>query len=405
MFQRRSGNSSRMFAGATILALLVPLGAARAGDEKVLYSFQASPDGAEPYAGLIASKKGDLYGTTYAGGDGCKTHTCGTVFKISPDGAESVIYSFAKGTGEYPNAALFADSAGALYGTTEKGGNGCKGTCGTVYKVTPSGQEKVIYAFKGRDAGDGAFPMGPLIGDSAGNLYGTTWRGGGGDCQGGCGTVFRVAPGGAEAVVYAFLGGSDGSYPLDGLLADSAGNFYGTTSAGGARQLGTVFKITPGGSETVLYSFCTLAGCTDGATPWAGLIADASGNLYGTTTAGGPGYGSVFKLAPDGTETVLYNFKGKGDGGFPAAGVVLDEKGNLYETTSAGSTNGGAVFKISSDGKEETLHEFAGGTDGAGPYGTLIFDKKGNLYGTTLNGGDPNCGSNTGCGTVFEIHK
>jgi uncharacterized repeat protein (TIGR03803 family) len=167
-----------------------------------------------------------------------------------------------------------------------------------------------------------------------------------------------------------------------------------------------VFKFAPDGTETVLYSFCAIAGCTDGATPYAPLVADGAGNLYGTTTAGGAGYGTVFKLAPDGTETVIYAFQAESDGSYPEAGVVLDGDGNLYGTTALGLANDGAVFKISPSGQETTLHEFTGGTDGEHPFGGVILDKAGRLYGTTGYGGDPKCVSNgVGCGTIFEIHK
>jgi uncharacterized repeat protein (TIGR03803 family) len=227
------------------------------------------------------------------------------------------------------------------------------------------------------------------------------------------------------SVTHAFAGGSDGENPFGGLLEDSAGNFYGTTTSGGGAGCGgsgcgTVFRIASDGPESILYAF---RGGTDGAAPWSSLVEDANGNLYGTTTSGGQtrpckhdkqsgGCGTVFKLAPDGTETVLYAFTGGSDGGAPAFGsLLLDESGNLYGTTQSGGTakcgapksGCGVVFELKPDGSEFVLHAFKGGKDGYSPEGSVITDGAGNLYGTTALGGTVKNACNDGCGTVYEI--
>src|ERR1700730_2392125 len=234
---------------------------------------------------------------------------------------ETVLHSFAGSDGSIPAAALIADSSGNLYGTTFYGGAGCGG----VVKLSPGakvspGTETVLHSFT---SSDGENPEAGLIADRAGNLYGTTVNGGpsGSGCGGssGNGVVFKLSPIGTETMLHSFTGGTDGANPVDigSLIADRAGNLYGTTQNGGASNLGTVVKLYPGGIETVLHSF---AGGTDGANPFAGLIADSSGNLYGTTTGGGAsGGGVVFKLSPGGIETVLYSFTGGRDGAAPFA--------------------------------------------------------------------------------------
>jgi uncharacterized repeat protein (TIGR03803 family) len=374
------------------------------GTESVLYSFLGgTTDGLGPEAGLIMDNAGNLYGTTSAGGPNISTggpDGDGTVFKINAAGTERILYFFAGGTtdGLRPEAGLVMDSAGNLYGTTEAGGG--------VFKVSPTGTETVLHFFKGGTT-DGAAPFAGLIMDSAGNLYGTTFAGGPSDD----GTVFKVSPTGTETVLYFFKGGTtDGLGPRAGLVMDSAGNLYGTTEFGGAYCVsqggcGTVFKLSATGTETVLYSF--KGGTTDGANPLYGnLLMDSAGNLYGTTSAGGPSNdGTVFKISATGTETVLYSFKGgTADGAITAEGVIADGAGNLYGITSYGGTNNrGTVFKISAAGTESILYSFAGGaSDGSGPVG-LMMDSAGNLYGTTSFGG-AYCVSQGGCGTVFKIN-
>lgn len=269
------------------------------GIEALLYSFQGGSDGAEPVAGLIAGNAGNLFGTA------SERPCCGTVFELAPDGSETVLHAFLGGSdGAIPFAGLIADTAGNLYGTTfTGGGTGCGSGCGTVFKLAPDGTETILHSFAGGN--DGTNPWSAVIIDKAGNLYGTTSLGGTGCSGGGCGVVFRVAPDGTEDVLYSFAGGKDGAGPEAGLISDNAGNLYGTTTTGGAAcsinsfGCGTVFKLTPDGHETVLHAF---EGGTDGAYPESELVADGAGNLYGTTAAGGvsgctgDGCGTVFSL-------------------------------------------------------------------------------------------------------------
>jgi uncharacterized repeat protein (TIGR03803 family) len=237
-------------------------------------------------------------------------------------------------------------------------------------------KETVLYSFKG--GSDGSNPAAGLIVDSSGNLYGTTFNGGGGSGCGsdfGCGTAFKLAPDGTETVLHAFTGGSDGGLPEAGLIADGSSNLYGTAYQGGASNLGVVFKLAPDGTETVLYSF---KGGGDGGVPAGTLIADSSGNLYGTTSEGGGsgcfgnGCGTVFKLAPDGTETVLHAFTGGSDGAHPNVALIADGAGNLYGTTGGGGITlcyegCGTVFKLAPDGTETVLHAFTGAATGIFP--------------------------------------
>ncbi len=316
-----------------------------------------------------------------------------------------VLYAFNGTQGGNPLGSLTADNAGTLYGTTAGGGTAGEGT---VFKLSADGQQTVLYNFTG--GADGGEPDSSVIQDAAGNLFGTTQFGGNDACpDGGCGTVFKITPDGKETVLYAFKGGSDGAVPSAGLIADNAGNFYGTTYNGGAfSNGGTVFMVQPNGVETILYSF---GKGNDGAGPVAGLLLDASGNLYGTTLHGGASSGgTVFRLAPDGTEKVIYSFTGGPDGGGPMAAPILDKQGNLYGTASGGGNtacgaNGcGVVYKLTPKGTESVLYAFSGGSDGANPYGALSIDKTGNLYGTTRDGGlNQRICHTQGCGTLFKL--
>jgi uncharacterized repeat protein (TIGR03803 family) len=247
---------------------------------------------------------------------------------------------------------------------------------------------------------DGANPLfSPVIFDKSGNLYGTTqW---GGDFN--FGTVFELSPVGASwtaTILYSFTGGADGGHPAGGLVMDRAGNLYGTGQTGGANGQGTVFMVSPSGAETLLYSFGSQSG--DGSNPYAGLVFDNNGNLYGATYSGGAkGGGTVFKLSPSGAETVLYSFGSQsGDGSNPFGGfLIFDNNGNLYGTTVGGGTHGdGTVFKLSPSGAETVLHSFGSQSgDGSQPWSGLVFDEKGNLYGTTHFGGRYSAGA------VFEV--
>jgi uncharacterized repeat protein (TIGR03803 family) len=253
----------------------------------------------------------------------------------------------------------------------------------------------VLYRFTG--AADGAHPMAALLRDSKGNLYGEAYFGGGAD---NCGTVFKITPTGQETVLHTFKS-SDGCNPLGGLVADSKGNLYGITLAGGASLVGTVFTISPTLRETVLHSF--QGGPADGEYPEKGLVRDANGNLYGTTAVGGTSFeGTVFEVTPAGTETILHSFSGGADGSLPSSTLVIDTLGNLYGTTDNGGGSGcgtgcGAVFEIDATGTERLLYSFADSPDGSHPYAGLLQDANGNLYGTTSSGGA------SSKGTVFKV--
>jgi uncharacterized repeat protein (TIGR03803 family) len=319
---------------------------------------------------LVFDQAGNLYGTTESGG----AHGGGTVFKLAPnaDGSwrESVLYSFCSRTncvdGEAPFASLIFDQTGNLYGTTKGGGAHVGGGSGggTVFKLAPnadgSWRESVLYSFCSRThCSDGEFPEASLIFDPAGNLYGTTFGGGG---LFGGGTVFKLAPNGRESVLHSFCFRTkcDGEFPNASLIFDPAGNLYSTTFLGGAHVGGTVFKLAPNADgswrESVLHSFCSRTNCVDGAKP-AGLVFDFSGNLYGTTESGGDqgclsgdGCGVVFKLTPNlnggWKKAVLHTFADH-PGANPGAGLIFDPAGNLYGTTEGAlSTTFGSVFAL-----------------------------------------------------------
>jgi len=393
------------------LAMLVPVGAAHAGGFTVLYSFQGGKDGSRPHGTLIADPSGNLYGTTFAGGlRDCRDtgYRCGTVFKIAKNGTEKVLYRFTgREDGMQPIGGVIRDSGNNLYGTTTGGPFG-QGTNGSVFEFAADGSEKTLFSFPG--------PLPASPSDSLlllnGVLYGTAETAGtGANCTNGCGFVFKLTTAGAETALHQFGYGEDGEFPMANVISDASGNLYGTTFSGGTYDLGTVFKIAANGTESVLHSF---AGGDDGFLPYGGLVADASGDLYGTTSGGGGGgngcdggngCGIVFEIAPNGSETVLYRFAGGTDGGNPYAGLTRDKAGNLYGTTGAGGGNGcqlgygcGTVFEITAGGQEHILYAFSGGSDGANPYGGLLIEKN-VLYGTTTVGGSG------GNGVVFKIDK
>jgi uncharacterized repeat protein (TIGR03803 family) len=399
---------------AALLLIVAPL--AQAQTEIVLYSFGGqTADGAYPTAVPIFDDGGNFYGTTAAGG----AKGGGTVFELTAEGSEKVLYSFGSQShdGGAPYAGLTFDKNGNLYGTTSYGGaykcsNGY--VCGTVFQLTAGGTEKVLHSF-GNGAyygtkGDGTDPFASLIIDNAGSLYGTTSLGGNLECGSyGCGTVFKLTPNKKgdfkERVLYRF--GShpgDGESPYAGLIFDNAGNLYGTTFAGGDYGHGTVFELTASGKEKVLYSFGSYRG--DGLDPAGGLIFDSAGNLYGTTSEGGAyTVGTVFELTADGTEKILYSFGSQsGDGENPQAGLVIDANGNLFGTTyDGGAYYKGSVFVLTAAGTEKVLYSFGSQAgDGNYPEAGLTLDKNGDLYGTAKLGGI-DCLGAYGCGTVFKI--
>lgn len=256
-----------------------------------------------------------------------------------------------------------------------------------------------LYSFSGPD---GASPGGPLLLDSFGNLYGTTSAGGAHNH----GTVFQLTPGGTEIVLYSFRTAPDATGPAFGVIRDDLGNLYGASANNGGHLDGAVFKVTPDGKETILHAFTN---SPDGNAPHAGLVRDAEGNIYGTTYYGGDrrhyyGHGVVFKIAADGTEQVLYTFTGGADGSHPNSALLRDASGNLYGTTASGGAFGfGTVFVLAPDGTERVLHSFAGGADGDLPAGGLVVDGHGNLYGTCVRGANPVCSNGVGCGLVFKL--
>ena len=343
----------------------------------------------------------------------------------APSYKEKVLHAFNGTSDGWVPTSLVRDAKGNLYGANAWGGyvgGGCDAFfvgCGTVFELSAEGKFRVLHTFQ---YDDGAVPLGNLIQDASGNLYGTTTDGGNdGDCESGCGVVFKLTPRGKFTTLYNFTNGSDGAYPTAGVVMDAAGNLYGAAQ-NGALGGGVVFELTTSGDFHVLHSFDK----TDGFAP-NGLTLGADGNLYGTTNSGGDlscsaggggGCGVVYKLDKAGTETVLYRFKGRSDGLFPLSPLLMDKAGNLFGTAEAGGDKKGycnysdeppgcgTVFKIDSAGKFSVLFTFDS-ADGAGPYdGQLIQDSQGDLFGTTTAGGNGKCtytDGATGCGVVFKL--
>jgi uncharacterized repeat protein (TIGR03803 family) len=393
----------------------------------VLFRFNNLQKGGYPI-GPVYGSGSYLYGSAFAGG----TFGGGVVFRISGNGKEKILYNFRGDTdGWGPNSLLISDSDGNMFGTTQDGGmnGGCFSRgCGTVFRLSPDGTETVLHAFTAQS--DGLVPFYGLVMDRKGNLFGTTIYGGSGDCQSefvaGCGTVFEIAADGKESVLYSFTGGADGATPYTGLVGDKTGNLYGTTSSGGATPCndgagcGTVFRLSPGGSLTTVYRF---QGGSDGWNPSGGLVLDRSGNLYGATHwgggngCGGAGCGIVFKVSPDGIETVVHAFAGGADGANPSSGLTADNSRNLFGATAQGGNSSncnfdsigcGTIFTVGPDGTETVLYAFQGGRDGEAPYAIPTL-KGGRIFGSTQFGGRESqyCGTDTfsGCGTLFEIRQ
>jgi uncharacterized repeat protein (TIGR03803 family) len=378
----------------TFMVVLVLAALAQAQTFTTLYNFTGGSDGGYPYAPVLRDKAGNLYSTTYEGG----ASGYGTVFKLDTADKETVLYSFKGGSdGANPVAGLTADPSGNLYGTTEGGGSS---GVGTVFRLSKSGKEKVLYSFTGGT--DGCYPTGGLLRDTAGNFYGTASECGG---EGKFGSVFKLSKNGQFTVLHSFAGGEkDGAYPMfTTVLLDKVGNIYGVTEEGGSASSGVVYKLSKTGKITVLYAF---AGGTDGCDVFGIPVMDKQGNLYGTANACGPYHvGMVWKVSQKGKETVLHNFAGgSSDGAEPVAGVIMDAKGNLYgDTYQGGSYNLGTVYKLDKQGTLTLLHTF-NGADGSYLYAGLLRDAAGNLYSTTLYGGSGH-GCNNGCGTVWQITK
>jgi uncharacterized repeat protein (TIGR03803 family) len=362
----------------------------QAQTESILFS---TPMWENPAGSVTMDSRGNLYGTTYSSG----VNNRGTVFKLTPpeqsggNWTARTLHIFqGQPDGEYPGGNLVMDSEGNLYGTA---GGGSQGG-GVIFEITAAGKEKILYNFKLNKI-DGHGPSG-LLRDSQGNFYGTT--GGGGPTNNG--TVYELTAAGEEKVLYSFTGFPDGYTPEGPLVMDTQGNLYGTTFKGGPKFAGTVFQVTPAGVETILHAF--EANSTDGQYPYAGLVMDSQGNLYGTTGYGGDNaFGTVFEITAAGVEKILYSFKGGSkDGQLPEASLILDSLGNLYGTTAYDANfigPFGTVFELISAGKEILLHKFTNDPDGFNPQAGLFMDSLGNLYGTTYGGG-----ANSG-GTVFKV--
>lgn len=393
-----------------------------------LFTFDTT-DGISPYAPLIQGPDGNFYGTTLGGGTNCKiSGGCGTVFRITPAGKLTSLYSFCAKTncsdGAFPQAGLLLANDGNFYGTTSTGGTGfCiydyPMPCGTVFKITPAGKLTTLYNFCSQtNCADGGNPYAGLTQGTDRNFYGTTGIGGvGSNCQSmpGCGTVFRITPAGELTTLYSFCSQTnctDGSNPEAGLIQATDGDFYGTAFSGGqiacyspyGGGCGTVFKISPSGKLTTLYTFCSEGDCGDGINPQAALIQAADGNFYGTATGGGAyvcegddeyvGCGTIFKITAAGVFTPLQRFDGTN--GYSPSGLIQATDLNLYGTTLLGGTSPncgypfntgcGTVFKITPDYELSTLHNFCLQTsciDGAFPQAALLQATNGDVYGTT----------------------
>lgn len=363
---------------------------------------------AYPAAPFVQGTNGNFFGTTAAGG----ANQEGTVFELSPSGNLVRLYSFCSqpgcSDGAIANAGLMQAVDGTIYGTTASGGTNNQGT---IFAMTPAGKLTTSYRFCSiPGCPDGADPSAGLLQAFDRNLYGTTFGGG----AYGNGTVFKLTKAGTLTTLASFDGVHGSNPDFGSLIQGTDGGFYGTTVAGGANTAcgntngcGTIFRVTPLGKLTSLYSFCTQLQCTDGYSPLGGLVQGTDGNLYGTTTAGGAyGYGTVFKITTSGTLMTLHSFD-YSDGAYPEAALILGTDGNFYGTTPNGGTSGvsGTLFSITPAGQLTTLYSFcskANCADGNGPFSGLIQATNGEFYGATFAGGTSSKCSG-GCGTAFSL--
>ena len=373
---------------AVFAVLMLAVAPVLASSESVIYSFANPPDAFRPQCNLVADAAGNMYGTTFSGG----TNGLGAIFKVTPTGTESVVYSFAGGAdGRHPVAGLVIDKkTGNLYGTTVYGGTANNGT---VFMFNPAtGVETVLYSFLG-GVNDGANPYSSVV-RAGTTIFGTTMSGGAFDY----GTVFKLTSKGKVTILHSFNSAYptlDGSYPYAGLTLYK-GILYGTTTLGGAHNLGTVFSITKTGGYALLYSF--EGGTTDGQSPYAGVVFDPAGNMYGATYGGGSdNAGTVFLLAAGGGESILHHFRRNNGDGINPYGTLVRFKNNFYGTATGGNADGGKVYKITPTGTETIVHSFTGGADGFNPFGALLVGADKALYGTTYAGGTSDLG------TVFKV--
>ncbi len=368
---------------ATSLVSNLQIGGTPADSLASLASFSGA-NGANPDAGLIADSSGNLFGTAEGGG----ANGDGTVYEITKGSASiTTLASFNGANGKSPSAGLIMDSSGDLFGTAEYGGaNGY----GTVFEVAHGSTTiTTLASFNGTN---GQHPYAGLIMDSSGDLFGAT-EGGGAKSDG---TVFEIAHGSTNITTLASFDGTNGQYPYAGLLMDSNGDLFGTTEGGGANFDGTVYEITKGSASiTTLASF----NGTNGQDPYAGLIMDSSGNLFGTTESGGANNdGTVFKIVHGSTSiTTLASFNGA-NGQNPYAGLIMDRNGDLFGTTKSGGTNGdGTLFELVQGSNNITTLASFNGANGQFSYAGLLMDSSGNLFGTAEIGGA------NGDGTLFEL--
>lgn len=407
--------AKNMALAVVFLAVLVAVPSAQA-QFKTLYTFSGGTDGGRPQSRVITDAKGNLYGTTLWGGNlNCNSgNGCGVVYKLTKAGKETVLHSFGGGAdGAYPYAALTMDAKGNLYGTTFAGGgpSGCFGNgCGTIFKIDTTLKETVLYSFTGGT--DGGEPSSALTMDKAGNFYGTAGIGGDLNCSlssFGCGVVYKLSKTNKETVLYSFTG-PDGAGPgVDSLATDTKGNFYGTTHGGGdpTCACGVVFKLTMGGKETVLHAFT--GGATDGSFPVSGVTLDTKGTLYGTTAAGGKADQGVLFRITNPSQAVshledIFEFDKPQNGLVPEGGVNICSNGVIWGTTIGGGLNYGTIYNFSQKtGKEKVIENFDYSFSGGVPLARHQWTQDGDggiFYGTAAEGGNIN-GVN-GSGTVYS---
>lgn len=371
---------------------------AKSYTETVLTNFMKT-NGWIPAGGLVSDKKGNFYGVTSTGG----AHGNGTLFELTPSGNLNTLWDFSGSDGANPGGSPLL-AGHVLYGTTDNGGANSKGVI-YAYDLKTK-QMSDLFDF---DWSYGVYPLSAVIRDKSGNLYGVTRNGGayGSQCDGaqGCGVVFELSSTGTYTVLYSFSG-SDGATPMGGLIMDAAGNLYGTTQDGGANGYGSVFEVTPAGQETTLYNFPS----TGPHQPMGSLVMDASGNLYGTAFDGGGngcsatgGCGGLFELDASGNFSVLYQFEGGSDGASPAAGMLC-RNGKLYGTTSGNGATGSAFAFDLAKSKLNVLYDFADENNGLEPSGMLL-RSGGNFFGMTEFGGTGDCSPYAGCGVIYELSR
>ncbi|MBV9990911.1 MAG: hypothetical protein JOZ72_06415 [Alphaproteobacteria bacterium] len=407
----------RVLAIAIAVAFLNMSATADALHYRSVYVFNDLTDGWNPVI-VGKDKNGDLVGYTNLGGSSTVCgYGCGTVFKLTPDGTKTVLHTFDSADGAAPSGMTIADD-GTLYGTTEAGSGGF----GSIFKIAPDGQFSTVFWFPGKmahhqlEVPDGWKPDGGVIVGHDGNLYGTASYGGiNNHCgEGGCGTVFKVTPSGEFTLLHAFGGeDADGCHPYSGVVQDAQGFLYGTTNGCGHINLGTVYKTDPAtGATTTLHSFLDPS---DGNGPSGPVTLDEAGNVYGLTAQGGGncnggvGCGTIYKIAPDGTETLIYVFKSFYQGYNPMGPLYRDHRGNLYGVTYFGGPSSkfscislgcGTAFKLKPGGAMILLHNFTGTPfDSSNPVSGLTPGPQPHgFYGSSRNAGDKTC-----CGAVYEL--